>query len=461
MFLILGAIGPSGGGKTTLLRVLAPPAGNPKPVETTTDVVFSTLDLPTGRIATIDTPSATAHRTSAMIGVLAMDLALVCVSAVDGVTDEFKATLAMLAVLPVVGTVVAITKIDLIEPEDRDDVMRKVREACGHEVRIVAVSATSGEGIESLRRVLSSTVERTKIDRQDARRPWLLPVDRVFVLKDTGLIVSGTVAQGVLSAGVTGMVLPGKVSVRVRELRVGGEPVAEASRGQRVAIQMEGASTDLVRRGTLMAPLGAAYESKLVHAKVEWLAPPQSGERVRVYLGADALSGRLFLSDETPDLVQFRLERTTGIANDLPILVAREPSGAMLGGGRVSVLPVRTAQKAPVVVPKGAPRDQVLSVLAGEVHGVSTDEICRRLDVQPQALGNLFEDLLREGTVLGVAGLWYEPTAFGVARDQFQVALLAVHRETPSSPTIAPEAVVAKAGLPWDGIALFYQLPMP
>ncbi len=77
--------------------------------------------------------------------------------------------------------------------------------------------------------------------------------------------------------------------------------------------------------------------------------------------------------------------------------------------------------------------------------------ICRSLGLTAPELGVTFENLLAKGQVLGFAGLWYAVPTFDALAQEFEAALLQVHHEMPSQPTVPPEAVVRKAGLKWSG----------
>ena len=75
-------------------------------------------------------------------------------------------------------------------------------------------------------------------------RPARLPVDRAFHLKGLGVVVTGTLAGGVIRPGDTLEVLPhGKdrdERVRVRSIQVHGQPREQAEAGERTSLQLTG-----------------------------------------------------------------------------------------------------------------------------------------------------------------------------------------------------------------------------
>ena len=79
---------------------------------------------------------------------------------------------------------------DLVEMEARELVAGAFLDS----VTIVPVSAVSGAGIAELREALASVARRVKT--KDSRRPFRLPVDRVFTMTGFGTVVTGTVLDG-------------------------------------------------------------------------------------------------------------------------------------------------------------------------------------------------------------------------------------------------------------------------
>lgn len=93
----------------------------------------------------------------------------------------------------------------------------------------------------------------------------------------------------------------------------------------------------------------------------------------------------------------------------------------------------------------------VLKVVAESPGGVATEEICRRVEKSPQALGDVFERLLENDELLGFAGLWFTPETFEAASEQFMTALDAAHKAKPKVAAHPRERIVNDAGFSWAG----------
>lgn len=96
----------------------------------------------------------------------------------------------------------------------------------------------------------------------------------------------------------------------------------------------------------------------------------------------------------------------------------------------------------------------ILEVLGDDPKGLSTEKICRALKVSAQTLGTPFESLLKEGQVLGFAGLWISPKGFEEGTRLFLDALANAHERQPTATLLPRERISQAAGLNWAGKAL-------
>src|SRR5439155_2395204 len=121
---------------------------------------------------------------------------------------------------------VVLTKADLVDAAwlrlMREEVASLIQGTAMQHVPIVAVSGTSGEGLDELRAALDAELAQTQ-PRPDVGRPRL-PVDRSFAMAGFGTGGSGTRAGGALRprGGVT--VMPRGRPVRIRGLQQQNRP---------------------------------------------------------------------------------------------------------------------------------------------------------------------------------------------------------------------------------------------
>ena len=120
--------------------------------------------------------------------------------------------LAILELLGVQTGIVVITKTDLVEAEMVELVEEDIAEALAGTFLATAprvrVSAQTGQGLAELRR---SIAEAVKAAPPRPRRNFSrLPVDRAFVLKGFGTVVTGTLLDGPLEEGDQVLLMPGR-----------------------------------------------------------------------------------------------------------------------------------------------------------------------------------------------------------------------------------------------------------
>src|SRR6185503_18520321 len=81
---------------------------------------------------------------------------------------------------------------------------------------VLTVSAQAGRGIDELRSAIADAL--ADLGRPPEGGPFRMPVDRAFVLKGHGVIVTGTAAGGSVGAGDDVTIEPAAVTARVREV---------------------------------------------------------------------------------------------------------------------------------------------------------------------------------------------------------------------------------------------------
>ena len=120
-----------------------------------------------------------------------------------------------------------ITKADLVDAERLADVHEEIEiltlDTTLEGAPIVAVSAVTGDGIAELRSAIAARL--AGYERPPLPGYFRLPVDRAFVMKGHGVVVTGTATAGSVQSGATVRLLPGGEETRVRSMQVHGQTV--------------------------------------------------------------------------------------------------------------------------------------------------------------------------------------------------------------------------------------------
>jgi len=116
---------------------------------------------------------------------------------------------------------------------------------------VIEVSSITGIGLDTLR----AEIVR-QLDGFQARRAtgvFRLPLDRAFVIKGHGIVVTGTAMGAEVRVGQKLRVLRSGDEVRVRSIQVHSESVESAGLCQRVALNLTGAEKLELARGDVLA----------------------------------------------------------------------------------------------------------------------------------------------------------------------------------------------------------------
>ncbi len=262
---IVGTAGHIDHGKSALINALTGIETDRLPEERergiSIELGFAYLELPDGeRAGIVDVPGHERFIRQMLAGAQGFDLVLLVVAADDGVMPQTEEHFEICHLLGVKNGIFVITKTDLASAERVEEVRGEIEIlAAGTEFErapVVAVSAISGSGVEELRATIVAAL--IGLEREEVRGAFRMPIDRAFVLKGYGLIVTGTAAAGSVVAGDELEVAPRGSSIRVRSVQVHGQDVQRASAGQRVALNLVGVELGDISRGdSIVAPLVA------------------------------------------------------------------------------------------------------------------------------------------------------------------------------------------------------------
>lgn len=303
---ILGTAGHVDHGKTTLIKALTGIDTDRLPEEKarglSIDLGFAHTTLPSGRVVGIvDVPGHERFLKNMLAGVGGYDLAMLVIDAVEGIKPQTREHLEILQLLAIQRGVVALTKVDLLDPEYvplmTDEVRRYLKDSFLADAPIVPVSSVTGEGLDTLRATLDRLLDDMRPRPVDG--PFRLPVDRVFVKPGFGTVVTGSLWSGRLCKGDKVEILPAGVESRVRNLQVFGHAEDVAAAGHRVAVNLGGIEADKVHRGDVLCTPGSVQPTQVMDVQVELLPevprPLRNRSWVRLYLGTQEVVGKLVL----------------------------------------------------------------------------------------------------------------------------------------------------------------------
>ena len=246
-------------GKSTLVRALT--GRDPDRWEEeqrrglTIDLGFAWTDLEGREVGFVDVPGHERFIKNMLAGVDGVDAALFVVAADEGWMPQSEEHLAVLDLIGVDRAVVALTRIDLVSPDDAElaalEIADRLEGTTLAGAEIVPVAAPQGIGMEHLRHSLAGLLG----PEEDRDRPRLW-VDRSFTIGGAGTVVTGTLVGGTIAVGDTLEVLPGSLAVRVRGLQTHERTVESIGPGNRAAVNLGGIDRTAVARGAMLGRPG-------------------------------------------------------------------------------------------------------------------------------------------------------------------------------------------------------------
>ena len=353
--IVVGTAGHIDHGKTMLVRALTGVDTDRLPEEKrrgiTVDLGFARCDLESSSGAPlsldiIDVPGHKQFVRNMLAGAGGIDLVMLVISATEGVMPQTEEHLAICGLLGIRRGLVVLTKADLVSEEQLGVVCEEVRAALQTSflkgAPIVPVSAHSGFGMAALRTALSRLAEQTPV-RSNAGLPRL-PLDRAFVMKGFGTVVTGTLQAGSLSAGQSLTIEPGGTPVRVRGLQRQGRSCTEALAGSRVALNLSGIEVGEVRRGDTLVLPSTLHAVDILDAEITLLPDaPDVSHRARVRLhsftsetiATISIYGYRTIAAGASQIVRLKLAKPVVLVPGDRFVLRRLSPAQTIGGGRV------------------------------------------------------------------------------------------------------------------------------
>jgi selenocysteine-specific elongation factor len=382
-------------------------------------------------IGFIDVPGHSRFINTMIAGVSSIDLALIIVAADEGLMPQTIEHIEVLSLLNISQYVVVISHIDRVEAVRAKEVVKSVQEKLGLRCPVFEVNNLNGAGIDNLKKYLVDTAKQQKAK---CRRGYFrLSIDRSFLLKGIGLVVTGTAISGMVAEGDKLFLLPDNREVRVRGIHSQNKKSATGRIGQRCALQLTGVEKSQIARGDWLHASAHARVSDRLNVrlevsdhlpfKVKHLCP------VKVYIGAKLHSAKLYLLERHIEgnelaagdraLAQLIIDGQISICKGDRFILRDSSESVTLGGGVVLEPFARHSSKL-----SGLAKEYLLAMALPTL-----EETLRELVIEQQRLVNLNHfkqacNLLSMDlqAVIDQAGLADKSRAFSLRGQEYLVA---------------------------------------
>ena len=275
---IFGTAGHIDHGKTALIYALTSIDTDRLPEEKergmTIDLGFAWLKLHSGeKVGIVDVPGHENLIKNMIAGATGIDAVILVVDANEGWMPQTEEHFQIVDLLDIKYGIIAITKIDLVDQTRLDIVEKQIKERLKNTVLfnapVIKISTVKNIGIDRIKLAIENLIPQMK-PKRDIGKPRLF-IDRVFNIKGSGTVVTGTLIGGTLHQGMEVTIFPSYKKTRLRSLQTYKEKVEKAFPGSRVALNLVGMEKKELHRGDIVFGIKQIKASKNIDARIELL----------------------------------------------------------------------------------------------------------------------------------------------------------------------------------------------
>lgn len=431
--IVIGTAGHIDHGKTTLVHALTGVNTDRLPEEKrrsiTIDLGFAVLETMSDsgmplRLSFVDVPGHHHFIRNMLAGAGGIDAVMLVISAEEGVKPQTEEHLVICEMLGISAGLTVVTKSDRVSATHLDEICRSIgRFLSGtflnvERASIIPVSAYSGQGLDLLRSELVSLAGRIPARNSDALPR--LPIDRAFVMKGFGTVVTGTLLAGSFKCGQALAIEPGNRSIRVRGIQVHGHADEVAQGGSRVALNLSGIDASEIRRGQTVLDPGALPAVTVIDVEASLLPGAQElkhGRHVQFHAFSAEAPATVSLYGDKPvesgrlRLMRFKLSKPIVLAPGDRFVLRQHSPATTIGGGRVlDTQPISGLRKSVCLnwlqKLRDAPIEEQLLLRVGrrDLRGLQLSELSAETGLTAEAVARMLSPLLTAGKLVRIPG---------------------------------------------------------
>lgn len=275
---VFGTAGHIDHGKTALIYALTSIDTDRLPEEKergmTIDLGFAWMKLPSGeKVGIVDVPGHENLIKNMIAGATGIDAVILVIDANEGWMPQTEEHFQIVDLLDIKYGIIAITKIDLVDQTRLNFVEKQIKDRLKNtaffNAPLIKVSTIKNIGIDGIKSAIQDLIPQMK-PKRDIGKPRL-SIDRVFNIKGSGTVVTGTLVGGTLHRGMAVTIFPSYKKTRLRSLQAYKEKVEKAFPGSRVALNLVGMEKNELRRGDIVFGTKQIKASKNIDARIQLL----------------------------------------------------------------------------------------------------------------------------------------------------------------------------------------------
>jgi selenocysteine-specific elongation factor len=276
--LVIGTAGHIDHGKTALIYALTSIDTDRLPEEKergmTIDLGFAWMKLPSGeKIGIVDVPGHENLIKNMIAGATGIDAVILVIDANEGWMPQTEEHFQIIDLLNIKYGIIALTKVDLVDQNRLSVVEKEIKERLKNtnffNAPLIKISAVKNIGMEQIKSAIQNLIAKIK-PKRDIGKPRI-SIDRVFKVKGSGTVITGTLIGGTIHTGMEVTIFPSYRKTRIRNLQSYKEKVESAFPGSRVALNLVGIEKSELHRGDIVFGTKQIRASKNIDVQIQLL----------------------------------------------------------------------------------------------------------------------------------------------------------------------------------------------
>ena len=298
-------------------------------------------------VGIVDVPGHEKLVRNMVAGVSGIDLAVLVVAADDGIMPQTVEHVQILQLLGVRRGLVALTKTDLVSPEQVERRVAEIRDFLrGTFMESAGICPVSSRTLSGYDEFYEAVVrETTGAAKEQGMGLFRMPIERSFVRKGFGTVATGLPLAGTIRVGDEVELVPGGKRARVRGIQRFLRNATEGGRGQCLALNVPELGLEDARRGRVFAVPGSLRSAAIFHVRLAAVpglsAPLKNAEEVHFHAGTAEEHARVYLLEDkvllpgTSALATIVVDNPVAAVAGDRFIIRRMSPPTTIGGGRI------------------------------------------------------------------------------------------------------------------------------
>lgn len=306
--IIIGTAGHIDHGKTALIRALNGFEGDSTNEEKqrgiTIDLSFSNLSRAERNIAFIDVPGHEKLIKNMIAGAFGFDYVMLAVSAKESLMPQTIEHIEILSLLGIKNLILVITKKDLVDENSLKEQESKIVEFLNEfefNIKFIkAVSIYDEKSIEDLKNTLFTISNSTKNEENFFR----FYVDRVFSVKGSGTVVTGTVLGKKIELEEKVFIPHLQKETKIKNIQVHNQNAIEANISNRAALNLSSVDINSLQRGDIITKKGFLRGFDTIDISFKCLKNKKlnHNQTYTLFIGSKKIDAKVLLFDSLTSL---------------------------------------------------------------------------------------------------------------------------------------------------------------